>query len=178
VRIVAGALRGHRLRAPAGPQTRPTSDRVRESLFQILGPLDGLAVLDLFAGSGALGLEALSRGAATATLIDDAGAAIAAIHGNLETLRVEAEVRRMDAVRFLERAAARGRQYDLVFLDPPYRRAQALAPRLSAALPGVLSTRARVVAETDQHGRLELGFDLIDERRYGQTMIQIFHAPA
>jgi 16S rRNA (guanine(966)-N(2))-methyltransferase RsmD len=171
-------MRGHRLRAPAGQATRPTSDRVREALFQILGPLDGLAVLDLFAGSGALALEAISRGAASATLVDEAGPAIAAIRGNLEGLGVEADVRQMDAVRFLERAARRGRQYDLVFLDPPYRRATALAPPLSAALPRVLSTRARVVAETDRRGPLELGLDLRDERRYGQTLIQIFHAPA
>jgi 16S rRNA (guanine966-N2)-methyltransferase len=151
---------------------------VREALFSILGSLDGLAVLDLFAGSGALGLEALSRGAASATLVDDAPSAIAAIKANVGGLGVSAEVRRMDALRFLERAARRARQYDLVFLDPPYRRAQALAPRLTAALPRVLAPHARVVAESDHRRPLELGLDLRDERRYGQTLIRISHAPA
>ncbi len=174
MRIVGGALRGRTLRAPRGTATRPTGDRVREAVFSILGPLDGLAVLDLFAGSGALGLEALSRGAASVTFVDRAEPAIASIRRNLADLDLAAEVRRMDGLAFLERSPKAARQYDLVFLDPPYRRAEALAPRLSAALPAVLRPGARVVAESEARTPLELDLGLRDERRYGQTLIRIY----
>src|SRR5207248_1486300 len=106
-----------------GHATRPTPDRVREALFSILVSVEGARVLDLFAGSGALAIEALSRGALSATLVDSSPAAIAAIRRNLSGLGVDAEVRRQRAGAFLEGARADGRQYDLVFLDPPYRQA-------------------------------------------------------
>src|SRR5437763_7801909 len=96
VRVVAGKLGGRPLLAPRGRATRPTSDRVREALFSMLGALESLHVLDLFAGSGALGIEALSRGASSATLIDSSPAAVAAIKRNLEALDLDAEVRRQD----------------------------------------------------------------------------------
>ena len=97
MRVIAGTHRGRRLAAPPGLDTRPTSDRVRESLFSILGPLDGERVLDLFAGSGALGIEALSRGAGSALLCDDAQPAVDAIRANLEALGMDAQVVRDDA---------------------------------------------------------------------------------
>ena len=119
MRLTGGALGGRRLVAPPGERTRPTSDRVREALFAILGPLDGADVLDLFAGSGALGLEALSRGATEATFVDAAPAALVAVRRNLEALDLRAEVRRADARAFLRNAQSRGRSYDLMLWIPP-----------------------------------------------------------
>jgi 16S rRNA (guanine966-N2)-methyltransferase len=178
VRIVAGAYGGRRIEAPRGKATRPTSDRVREALFSILGPgaVERARVLDLFAGSGALGIEALSRGAAQALFVDDAAAAVKAIRANLEALGAQAEVRRADALRFLGAARRDGAQYDLVFLDPPYRLAERLAPALSEALPAVLAPGAVAVAESDRRAPLGLTLPLHDERRYGDTLIRI-HAP-
>ena len=136
MRVVAGRFGGRTLVAPRGRSTRPTSDRVREALFSILGPdlVDGARVLDLFAGSGAMAIEALSRGAADATLVDSSAASVAAIRRNLSSLGVQAEVRRQDALAYLRGASRDARQYDLVFLDPPYRHAGALGIELSAAL--------------------------------------------
>jgi 16S rRNA (guanine(966)-N(2))-methyltransferase RsmD len=176
VRVVAGTHRGRALLAPRGRNTRPTSDRVREALFSILVTVDGARVLDLFAGSGALGIEALSRGAASATLVDSSAAAIVAVRSNLTALGLDAEVRRQRASEFLERARATARQYDLVFLDPPYRHASTLARALSTTLVPVLAPDARVVAESDRRAPLELDLPLVDERRYGDTLIRI-HAP-
>jgi 16S rRNA (guanine966-N2)-methyltransferase len=174
VRVIAGRLGGRPLHAPRGSVTRPTSDRVREALFSILGEVDDARVLDLFAGSGALAIEALSRGAASATLVDSSAAAIATIRRNLETLGLSAEVHRQRALAYLERARAARRQYDLVFLDPPYRHAGTLALELCAALQPVLSPDARVVAESDRRAPLELDSPLLDERRYGDTLIRIY----
>jgi 16S rRNA (guanine966-N2)-methyltransferase len=177
VRVVAGRFGGRPLVAPRGRATRPTSDRVREALFSILGEVVmGAAVLDLFAGSGALGLEALSRGASEATFVDSSQAAVAAIRRNLEALGVDADVRRQDALAYLRGASRDARQYDLVFLDPPYRRAIALGPELSATLSRLLAPEARVVAESDRRAPLDLDLDLLDERRYGDTLIRI-HGP-
>jgi 16S rRNA (guanine966-N2)-methyltransferase len=174
MRVIAGRHGGRRLQAPAGDATRPTSDRVREALFSILGDrVAGARVLDLFAGSGALGIEALSRGAASATFVDDAPAALRVLRSNLEALGEDAEVVRADAVRWLHTASRRARQYDLVLLDPPYRRAATLGPALGAALPAVLAHGARVVAESDRRAPLELGIPVIDDRRYGDTRIRI-----
>ena len=131
-------------------------------------------VLDLFAGSGALGLEALSRGAARVTFVDDARAAIKAIHANLQALSATATVTRNDALRFLGSASSSGAQYDLVFLDPPYRHAERLARPLSEALPAVLAPGAVVVAESDKRAPLTLDLPLNDERRYGDTLIRIY----
>jgi 16S rRNA (guanine966-N2)-methyltransferase len=177
VRVVAGRWGGRRLQAPSGDATRPTSDRVREALFSILaGRVDGASVLDLFAGSGALGIEALSRGAATATFVDSAPAAIRAVRANLKAVGAEAEVRRADALRFLGSASGHARQYDLVFLDPPYRLAGRLGGELTAALPAVLAPGAAVIAESDRRAPLELELPILDERRYGDTLIRI-HGP-
>jgi 16S rRNA (guanine966-N2)-methyltransferase len=173
VRIVGGTLGGRVLRAPSGAETRPTSDRVREALFSILSSVDGARVLDLFAGSGALGIEALSRGAAQVTFVDSAAAAVAAVRRNLEQLGLEAEVLRMQALRALACTPIAECQYDLVFLDPPYRMASSLGARLSAALPPVLAPEARVVAESDHRAPLDLDLELLRERRYGDTLIRI-----
>jgi len=178
VRIIAGEFKGRRLKTPAGDAVRPTGDRVREAWFSILQrPLRGARVLDLFAGSGALGIEALSRGAAAVTFVDSSNAAVATIRRNLESLRAPGEVRRQRALAFLDGARTRGRQYDLVFLDPPYRHATGLGPELSAALGPVLSSGARVVSESDKRAPLELELEMVDERRYGDTLIRIHVSP-
>ena len=177
MRIVAGEFGGRRVLAPRGRATRPTADRVREALFSILGSVHDARVLDLFAGSGALAIEALSRGAAEATLVDTSPAAITAIKRNLSTIGATAEVRRQPAAAFLERARADARQYDLVFLDPPYQSAGDLGRELSAALIPVLAADARVVAESDRRAPLALDLALAHERRYGDTLIRIYHVP-
>ncbi len=176
MRVIAGTHRGRTLVAPRGSATRPTADRVREALFSTLGDMSGLEVLDLFAGSGALAIEALSRGAASATLVDSAPRAITAIRRNLETLGMTADVRAASATAFLRTARSHGRQYDLVFLDPPYRRASSLGGELSIALAPVLATGARVVSESDRREPLELELPLSDERVYGDTLIRIHDA--
>jgi 16S rRNA (guanine966-N2)-methyltransferase len=174
MRVVAGRYGGRRLVAPPGSATRPTSDRVREALFSVLGgSLQDARVLDLYAGSGALGIEALSRGAASAVFVDRSPHAITAIRANLEALGIDADVRRLEARAALRTASARADAYDLVFLDPPYRRAAELGRELSEALPAVLAPGARVVSESDRRDPLELDFPLVDERRYGDTVIRI-----
>lgn len=173
MRVIAGSHRGRPLVAPRGRDTRPTSDRVREAVFSILGDVSGVSVLDLFAGSGALAIEALSRGAASACLVDSSAQAIAAITRNLERLGLDVEVVRRDAVAFAEAASRAGRQYDLVFVDPPYGRAGALRGRLSATIAPILAANGRVVAESDRRAPLGLDLPLLDERTYGDTLIQI-----
>jgi 16S rRNA G966 N2-methylase RsmD len=111
-----------------------------------------------------------------ATLVDTSAAAVAAIRRNLAAVGVEAEVRRQDALAYLRGASRDARQYDLVFLDPPYRHASALGRELSAALGPVLAPAARVVAESDRRAPIELDLELLDERRYGDTLIRI-HGP-
>jgi 16S rRNA (guanine966-N2)-methyltransferase len=143
-------------------------------LFSILVSVQEARVLDLFAGSGALGIEALSRGAACAVFVDSAATAVAVVKRNLEALGLEAEVARRPAIAFLHGAAIRGAQYDLVFVDPPYRLASAVGAELSIALTPALAPGARVVAESDRRAPLELDLPLTDERRYGDTLIRIY----
>jgi 16S rRNA (guanine966-N2)-methyltransferase len=148
---------------------------VREAVFSILGPIDGLRVLDLFAGSGALGIEAVSRGAGEVTLVDSSREAAEAIRRNLATLGMAGELRHQKVSVFLEQASAERREYDLVFLDPPYRDAPRLGPELSSPLLGVLARGARVV--TESAGRAPLVLEQLgtaDERRYGDTLIRIY----
>ena len=171
MRVVAGELRGRRLAAPAGRATRPTSDRVREALFSMLGGVEDARVLDLFAGSGALGIEALSRGAGSAAFVDRDARAVAAIRSNLTALGLEgATVHRRDAVAFLGEASE---TYDLIFVDPPYDSAPRLAGPLSRALPAALSPEALIVSESDKRMPLELELPLVRERAYGDTRIAL-----
>jgi 16S rRNA (guanine966-N2)-methyltransferase len=167
LRVVAGQHKGRTLRAPAGASIRPTSDKVRGAIFNVLGDVEGLNVLDLFAGTGALGIEALSRGAARATFVDTEPASV---QRNLAAIGLDAAVDRRDALHWLR--APEGR-YDLVFADPPYSSAPSLGARLTELLPAVLSKNARIVTESDKRAPLELGFPLEFERDYGDTRIRI-----
>ncbi len=172
MRIVGGEYGGRRVKAPQGRGTRPTPERVREAIFSILADIAGVRVLDLFAGSGALGLEALSRGAAHATFVDNDPAATDTIADNLASLGLEAGARIVadDAISALAGPA----RFDLVFVDPPYAQAATLGPALALALPAVLSAGARVVGESDRRAPLELGLPLRLERRYGDTLLRIY----
>lgn len=178
MRIVGGDLGGRVLRAPAGAATRPTSEKVREAIFGILahhhGPLDDAQVLDLFAGSGALGIEALSRGAAHATFVDFGKVPLGVIRGNLRELGLEsrATVVGDDAVV----AAASAGMWDVVFVDPPY--ASDLAVRAVTAIPlEHLAATATIVIEHDRrHAPPEQLGSLVrtDERRYGDTLVSFY----
>jgi len=175
MRVVAGRYGGRRLIAPPGDETRPTGDRVREALFSVLGPsIQDARVLDLFAGSGALGIEALSRGAAAAVFVDRSHKAVKALRANLAALGIDAEIRPIEACAALRAASSRREAYDLVFLDPPYRRAAELGRELSEGLSAVLAPGARIVTESDRRAPLELDLPLADERRYGDTVIRIY----
>jgi 16S rRNA (guanine966-N2)-methyltransferase len=176
VRVIAGRLGGRRLKAPKGTATRPTSDRVREALFAMLGDVTGASVLDLFAGTGALGIEALSRGARRAVFVERDPSAARILSANLDVLGItveEGEVRRIDAFAGLHRAQVSKETYDLVFIDPPYRQAPEWGPELSAVLPSLLRPDARVVVESDRRAPLELEIPIERDRRYGDTSITI-----
>ena len=173
MRITGGRLSGRRLRVPRR-DVRPTADRVRESLFARLGDLAGKRVLDLFAGSGALGFEALSRGARHVTFVDRSNAVLEVVRANASALGVEAEVavRRGEALAVLPRLAAEP-GYDLAFVDPPYTGAQLVRALAGLAAARVLRPHALVVAESDRRhapGPI-VGLAAIDERRYGDTLI-------
>ncbi len=169
-RIVAGTMRGRRLVLPADPRVRPTADRVREAWFSILGgTLPGVAVVDLYAGSGALGLEALSRGAERVTFVDIAPASLAAIKANVEALGVidRVQVVRKDALRWV--AEAEEGAYDLALADPPY--GHGAAAKLVAAFRERPFARILSVehAASEQPG----GDDM---RRYGDTALTFVNA--
>jgi 16S rRNA (guanine966-N2)-methyltransferase len=179
MRVIAGTYGGRTLKAPAGSKTRPTADRVREAVFSILGPLHDLRVLDLFAGSGALGIEALSRGATFAAFVDSDRRAVTALRANLTKLEVPTaafSVHAQDALAALKKATTRGDAYDVVFLDPPYAAGERLAPALDEQLSAVLAPGARVVSESDRRAPLALTLTLETERRYGDTLIAIHRA--
>lgn len=180
MRIIAGEARGRTLQAPKGMDTRPTQDYIRESLFNILRlQVEQAQVLDLFAGSGALALEAISRGAAHAVLVDMAPSAIACIQKNVETLRYQEQttVLRADWRMALERLATSEQRFSLVFLDPPYRMTDTntVCERLAACgllLPGalvVIEHRRGVEAPPAQ------AFTKKDARLYGDTQIDFWN---
>jgi 16S rRNA (guanine966-N2)-methyltransferase len=175
VRIVAGSKRGHRIAAPKGVVTRPTGDRVREAAFSLVGPVDGAAVLDLYAGSGAMGLEALSRGAASCLFVERDREATRVIQSNLDKLQLTGAIvanRSVDAA--LRDESTRGRHYDLVFADPPYDEWKTHEPTLSELLTDLLSHDALVVVETSERVEPALPLDLVTSRRYGSARITVF----
>ena len=175
MRIIGGTQRGRRIAAPKGEHTRPTGDRVREALFNLVGPVEGATVLDLYAGSGALGLEALSRGARRCVFVESDGAACRVIRANLEALGLTgALVLQRDALAVVSEERSAGRRYDLVLLDPPYDRWGTLEPKLAGALPAVVADTGLVVLETDARVEPELPFDLVTTRRYGSARLTVF----
>ncbi len=177
MRIVAGTCRGARIFAPKGLDTRPTSDRVREATFNLIGPVDGAAVLDLYAGSGALGLEALSRGAESAVFVDSDRDACRTIGRNLEKLRLTgAEVACRDVLRFL---ASERRRFDLILVDPPYDVVESVAVRLATYLPAVLAESGLVVLESSSRIEPELPpLAQRTSRRYGSARVTLFEVAA
>jgi 16S rRNA (guanine966-N2)-methyltransferase len=177
LRIIAGSRKGARIFAPKGRDTRPTRDRVREAVFNLIGPVDGMEVLDLYAGSGAMGLEALSRGAAHATFVEADREAAQTIVRNVEKLALEnVTVLRENAARRLANDAASGRRYDLVLIDPPYRMLPSILPMLAANLPAVVASDGLVVVESDSHEEPELPLPLRTSRRYGSARVTVFAA--
>jgi 16S rRNA (guanine966-N2)-methyltransferase len=173
LRVVAGELKGRRLRAPAGGAVRPTSDRAREALFSMLGDVSGMRVLDLFAGTGALAIEALSRGAAEAVLVDTRPRYA---RENVEELGLadRARVVRADAIAFL-----RGEpdSYLLILCDPPYRLARRLEADLRKLVPAWLAPGGRIVVESAAREPIDLGLELERERRYGDALLRIWRKP-
>lgn len=175
MRIIAGTHRGRRIAAPKGAHTRPTGDRVREALFNLVGPLDGAFVLDLYAGSGALGLEALSRGARRCVFVESDAAARRVIEANLETLGlVGAQVVQRDALSALREERTAQRRYDLVLLDPPYEEWPRLEPRLAELVPDVVAEAGLVVVETGAGVEPSLPLDRLTTRRYGSARLTLF----
>jgi 16S rRNA (guanine966-N2)-methyltransferase len=170
VRIIAGSRRGHGIVAPKGEATRPTADRVRESAFNLIGPVEGASVLDLFAGSGAMGLEALSRGAASCVFVESSREACRVIDANLEKLRLHGTVLCQDALRAL---ASDRRTYDLVLCDPPYGYED--AGRLAPHLVRVLTPGGLLVYETAVRDEPEVEPLVVrTSRRYGSARLTLF----
>ena len=175
MRIIAGSRKGHTIYAPPGRDTRPTADRVRENTFNLVGPLDGASVLDVFAGSGALGLEALSRGAASAVFVESDRDALRAIERNLDKLRLTgATVVRRDALQALAAEAGAHRKYDLVLVDPPYDRYDEMQPTLARYLPEVLADDGVLVFETSSRLEPELPLSVRTSRKYGSARVTLF----
>ena len=177
MRVIAGSRKGHKLAAPRGLDTRPTSDRVRENMFNLVGALDDAKVLDLFAGSGALGIEALSRGAASAVFVEQDADAVRTIERNLDRLRLTgARVVHGDALRTIAQEAAAGAKYDLVLVDPPYEMLTEIQPRLARHLPQLLAADGVLVLETEARAEPELPLPVRTSRKYGQTRVTLFEA--
>jgi len=182
VRVVGGKWGGRTLRAPRGLSVRPTTDRVREAVFAILGDdVEGSVVLDLFAGTGAMALESLSRGASEAVLVESSPAALAALKGNLAALAAEGAIcLPLDYREAVRRLKAKGRAFTLVFLDPPY--GTGLVGRAAGVLSraGILAPGAVVVAERaarDPEETVPAGWTERTERRYGDTRITVYDIP-
>jgi 16S rRNA (guanine966-N2)-methyltransferase len=179
VRIIAGTHRGRRISAPPGGTTRPTSDRVREAIFSIIGPVDGLDVLDLFAGSGALGLEALSRGAASAVLVDRSRPAADCMRANVAALGMDDRARVVPrdwrAALAAERRA--GRAFGLCLCDPPYSLSDRVMAQLGATLEPLVAAPGIVVIE---HSAARpppepSGLEIVSrtDRTYGDTAVSV-----
>ncbi len=179
MRIIAGRFKGHALGAPRGLATRPTSDRVREALFSILGDVEDLPVLDLYAGSGALGLEALSRGAISATFVEEARAPLAALRSNVAELEVSerATVIASDARAAIRRLGRESARFGIVFADPPYADGGTKETLDALLVSGIVLEGGWIVLEhaaktapPSGFARLELRFT----RVYGDTALTFY----
>ena len=181
MRVIAGRFGGRRLADAPGVGVRPTADRVREALFSALGDLEGARVLDLYAGTGALGIEALSRGASAAVFVERSRAALAVLRRNLDELDLNvrsgpARVIRGDACAVLRRLGRAGERFDLVLLDPPYASGEAPPALAGLVEGGLLAPDAEVVLEASRRHPVTpvAGLVLRDQRRYGDTLIARF----
>jgi 16S rRNA (guanine966-N2)-methyltransferase len=170
MRVIAGEFGGRRLKAPAGPAVRPTSDRAREALFSILGDVSGADVCDLFCGTGALGIEALSRGARHAVLVDDDTSPAQA---NVDALDISdrVDLMRRDAFEYLGSATD---TFDLILCDPPYTLAARVAQDLEKLVVARLREGGRLVTESPSRTPMELNLTLEDDRAYGEASIRIW----
>lgn len=188
MRIVAGSFRGRRLAAPRGLDVRPTSDRVREAVFSILGDMHGMIVLDMFAGTGAMGLEALSRGAAAATFVEIDRQALDVVRRNIAatvTDNPEAiEVIKGDASRVARTLALGDQHFDLIFYDPPYDSTRQLIADMADSVPPLASAGSRIVLEVSARHEDEIplaaeawGAEITMQRSYGDTSIAILQMP-
>ena len=175
MRIIAREHKGRRIDAPKCTATRPTSDRVRENVFNLVAAwVEDAAVLDLFAGSGAMGIEALSRGAARAVFVEDDAEAARTINANLDKLRMTgAQVLRQDVERFL---GTENRAFDLIFCDPPYDELDRYLPALARHAARLLVDDGLLVLETSSHApEPELPLETKTSRRYGSARITLLH---
>ncbi|GEO68538.1 16S rRNA (guanine(966)-N(2))-methyltransferase RsmD [Levilactobacillus acidifarinae] len=180
MRIVAGDFGGRRLKAVPGMATRPTTDKVKEAMFNIIGPyFDGGQSLDLFAGSGGLSIEAVSRGIDRAVLIDRQYAAIKTIKDNVAVTKAPErfEILKRDANRAVQELAGRGEQFDLVFFDPPYAQQKIVQQMTQLRELKLLTATGRIICETDQNAQLPEtvpGFEFVEQRNYGITVLTIY----
>ena len=182
MRIVAGTHRGRPLAGPKGPGLRPTADRIRESLFNLLGQFfEGGEVLDLYSGTGALAFEALSRGMSRAVLVDQGAESARLVAENARALEMEQsiELLKMPVARAIPRLAGEGRRFALVFADPPYAEEAAAEVALAVGEGGLLADGGTLVVE---HGRREVapekvgGLQRVDSRRFGDTVVSLYRA--
>lgn len=180
MRVIAGIARGHRLFAPSSKRVRPALDKIKGAIFNILSGVEGARVLDLFAGSGSIGIEALSRGASFAVFVEEFGPAVGTIVRNLEKCGFSdrADILRMTVAKAVSRLARRGERFDLVFIDPPY-----LEGLVNPTLKGIARTKligADSTIVVEHHPReqiLETGsLVLTDTRKYGQTLVSFLAA--
>jgi 16S rRNA (guanine966-N2)-methyltransferase len=183
MRVISGSARGRKLKSPKSSETRPIMDRVKTALFDILAPeIVGMRVLDLFAGTGAVGIEALSRGAESATFIERSPEAWRLVHENLAltNLSDRAEVLRSDAFAFLQQASATNRRYDLVYIAPP--QYEGLAARALLQLDAAPLTEPDGLVIVQIHPQERADLDTLtlarlrryDERRYGSTLLLFY----
>lgn len=180
MRVISGSARGRSLKAVPGMGTRPTTDKVKEAIFSMIGPyFDGEYVLDLFAGTGGLGIEALSRGAESAIFVDMDPKSIEVIKQNLKTVKLEsqAEVYRNDAMRAIKALEKRAKGFDLIFLDPPYKMTNVDEMMLDLAQRGLVQEDATVMVEHDASHTYpeQIGdFRQIRVANYGETTVTIY----
>ncbi len=177
MRIIAGKLRGRKIKAPKGLATRPVLARVREALFNVLGDLDGARVLDLYAGTGAIGIEALSRGAQSLVSVEKGGIQRRIIQDNLSAMGIDAQVIRSDAITAVSKMATSGEMFDFIFADPPYESGLAAAAVDKVFATSILS-ESGVLAVTVRKNELlrteNDTFTIIFDRTYGDTRLVIY----
>ncbi|MDR2487295.1 MAG: 16S rRNA (guanine(966)-N(2))-methyltransferase RsmD [Clostridiales Family XIII bacterium] len=180
MRVIAGEFRGRRLLAPEGQDVRPTSDRVREAIFSMLGEaVEGASCLDLFAGTGALGIEALSRGATSCVFSDASRRSIALLHNNLKSLQVadRADVLSADYRQALRKLRDKDAQVGIAFVDPPYAAGYYRPVMQMLADYGIILIGGLVVVESDARRRADIdvdGFSIIREKTYGKVAVDIY----